>query len=708
MLDTHGRLFSRWNIIDAAALAAVAIVILLGYGTWLAFRTPTPIVASISPVQITADRPETLSISGEHLRPFLSVRLGSFTAPLLAESPARAEVKVTGLSPGSYDLALFDEARELVRVRRALTVVAPLPPEPPPQMQVEIEGAFVSVPVQDAARVRPGSTFSEASAGSQAAVGEVLATLPPEIDTQRLRVSDSSVMTMPVPDRVRVRAILRLRCVVVSERCRLGNIDVLKDALVPLAMSSSAAKTLTPPDTHLLFRVDEFRPAMAPLNFQSRAFMAQGSPQHMEVEVQGVGAFLALTAQDAARIRVGIHFDEEVQSAGAPADIRSGARAPVGEVLAVLPPEPSTQRLRVGDASAMTAPVADKRQVPAIVRLRCVVAVDRCRISGVDIARDALVPLSLPVPSAALARVNKQYVFRIDEVRPVTAAPTFESSARFISMEMNAVGDFIHLSREDAGRIKTGSHFERPEPAPGRRGTDEGVTVATVLAARAPETGTLQVRVGGSPSAIISSRVPNTWQVPAIVRLRCIITSDQCRIGEVNVSEGAIVPLATPVAAGESFVRPERIALFRIKRAGPADTPIDFPTTRTADAVLRVRFLVKPEVAGLPMAGDKDSSVPVIEDAEDTQERRAALIEVDTEPQNVVATTQVERTAFQETMATFEARLRVPVVLTSTGWQYAGRPVKVGAPFKFEGRTYAMDGWVLAIEVGHETQSIAR
>ena len=66
---------------------------------------------------------------------------------------------------------------------------------------------------------------------------------------------------------------------------------------------------------------------------------------------------------------------------------------------------------------------------------------------------------------------------------------------------------------------------------------------------------------------------------------------------------------------------------------------------------------------------------------------RAAIVSVDTPPQTTVASTQIDRTTFQETMVTFEATLQVPVIMTSTGWQYAGRSLKVGTPFRFEGRT---------------------
>ncbi len=415
VLDERGRLFGRWNLIDAAAFGAVALVILLGYGAFVLFRSPVPIVVSITPAQIFAQQTGTLELAGERLRPFLQVRLDcgqraatceSFTTPLLVASPTSAELNVTDLTPGTYDFVLLDEARELVRVPNAITVL-------------------------------------------------------------------------------------------------------------PSA-----------------------RPALT------------------QMDVQAVGAFVFLTASDASRVSTGTSLDEEFKPGSVVARPGAAPPAPVGRVLAVLPPEVSTQRLRVSEAVVVTTPVPDKLQVPAIVRFRCLVTIDRCRISGVDVLKDALVPLAVSVPqSEKFTHPVTHLVFRIDEVRPATA-------------------------------------------------------------------------------------------------------------------------------------------------------PLTFPT---ADAVVRVKFVAKPEVAGLPMAGDEDFGVPVAEGPEDARRNarslRAAIVSVDTQPQTVVATTLVGPTTFQETMATFEATLKVPVVLTSTGWQYADRPVKVGAPFKFEGRTYAMDGWVIALRLGADARS---
>lgn len=221
--------------------------------------------------------------------------------------------------------------------------------------------------------------------------------------------------------------------------------------------------------------------------------------------------------------------------------------------------------------------------------------------------------------------------------------------------------------------------------------------------AQPAELGTLQVNVG--TNAVLSTPVPNTWQVPAVIRLRCLVMGEQCRIGDVNVTQGATISLAIPMAATGRFTRPPPSVLFRIRRLGPAD-PVGVAT-------VGVTFLARPAVVGLIEAGHVDVSLPGVAD-----ERRAALLSV-TAPQQTTATTRLETVQttattsretweFQEAMVTFGATLRVPVVLMPTGWFYGNRPLRVGAPFQFDGPTYTMTGWILNVQVTPASQELPR
>lgn len=279
LIDDRGRLFGRWNVIDAAVLGLVLLLIPVAYGASLLFRTPTPTVTAVEPAQVFAQDVFTVRIAGTNLRPFLSVRLGAFTGTMLVASPTTAEVRVTGLPAGTYDLVLLDEARELLRMPAALTVM-PLSTPPATTMDMQAVGAFTYLTAADATLVRVGSRLvrtrsvsptpaEQAASIADEPFADVLAVLAPEMSTQRVRLTDASVAVTPVPDRLQVPAIIRLRCAVTGDQCRVGDASIVRDAMLPVALPLSAAEKFTRPVTYLMFRIDELRPANAPLAFPS-------------------------------------------------------------------------------------------------------------------------------------------------------------------------------------------------------------------------------------------------------------------------------------------------------------------------------------------------------------------------------------------------------------------------------------------------------
>ena len=125
LLDDHGRLFGRVNLIDAAVGVFVLALVPLAYASWLLFRTPMPVVAGVEPRAVREGYEEQdVRVSGRNLRPYLRVTVGTTAATYLFESPDRAMVRLPKLSPGAYDLVLFDEAKEVTRRVGAITVEA--------------------------------------------------------------------------------------------------------------------------------------------------------------------------------------------------------------------------------------------------------------------------------------------------------------------------------------------------------------------------------------------------------------------------------------------------------------------------------------------------------------------------------------------------------------------------------------------------------
>ena len=139
LIDDRGRVFGKINVIDFALLAFIALLLPLGYGAYVLFRTPPPRIIGITPNPVTF-RPgeQRVHVTGEFLRPFMKASLGQADArAFLVERSTSAELVFVDLPVGTYDLALFDASAEVARMPKALTVV------PPPAPPVQIAGRFV-------------------------------------------------------------------------------------------------------------------------------------------------------------------------------------------------------------------------------------------------------------------------------------------------------------------------------------------------------------------------------------------------------------------------------------------------------------------------------------------------------------------------------------------------------------------------------------
>lgn len=125
LIDDRARVLGKVNLIDAFVGLLFLGLIPLGYGALVLFRAPVPSIASIEPPRVTEGEAVTVTVVGHDLRPFLRARIGSVeSGGFLVQSPMLAEVKVPPTLPvGTYDLVLFDETQELVRLVDALTIV---------------------------------------------------------------------------------------------------------------------------------------------------------------------------------------------------------------------------------------------------------------------------------------------------------------------------------------------------------------------------------------------------------------------------------------------------------------------------------------------------------------------------------------------------------------------------------------------------------
>ena len=274
VIDERGRLFGKLNVIDALVMLVVVVLIPVVYGAYLLFRTPRPTLTSVEPATLTQAPPPAppvvITLRGENFRPYLRARVGTTFIPFLIETPGVAELKfpVADIPPGTYDLALFDEAQQVAVKPGALTVVAaaaapppPPPPPPPPVLKTEVQalGAFVGLSAAAARSIGIGSRFEPQKDAPP--VAQVLAVRAPEPATQRVKVGANAFVTVPLPRELRVPAIIRLHCALVGAECKIGDAAVAQDATIMLPASAGSSQ--------IKFVIDEVRPADARATFPS-------------------------------------------------------------------------------------------------------------------------------------------------------------------------------------------------------------------------------------------------------------------------------------------------------------------------------------------------------------------------------------------------------------------------------------------------------
>jgi hypothetical protein len=125
---------ARFNIVDAALVAFLVVLVPLGYGTYLLFRPAQPHIDSVAPSEITvAERrigngaalTAKFKIRGSGLTPLLRARIGDSDAlGLVFESPNSADVLVGPMPPGKHDLVLLDGVHEVARATGAIEIQA--------------------------------------------------------------------------------------------------------------------------------------------------------------------------------------------------------------------------------------------------------------------------------------------------------------------------------------------------------------------------------------------------------------------------------------------------------------------------------------------------------------------------------------------------------------------------------------------------------
>ncbi len=231
IIDERGRLLGRVNVVDAAVLTIVAVLIPAAYAGYLLFRDPAPILTSVAPWLQPVGPNQQVEVYGEHFRPYMRVSFNDYQGKnFLFVNPKTAVVPLPDLPPGKYDVVLYDYMREVARLPHALTVEAP---PPRPVVPVELSGFLAEVNAETKRDLRPGSTF--ATYGRMTA--QVTALDAPVPATLHVRTDDHAGATVSVPAESVLPVRVATTCQVEPSadgtmRCAIGTVVLAPDAAV--------------------------------------------------------------------------------------------------------------------------------------------------------------------------------------------------------------------------------------------------------------------------------------------------------------------------------------------------------------------------------------------------------------------------------------------------------------------------------------------
>lgn len=250
LIDADGRVFGRWNLVDAAVGLLLLVAIPAGFGAALLFRDPPAVLREVSPAVMSQGSGQQVEIRGEHLRSYMRVSFGSIQGPsFLFYGPAQAFVPLPPLEPGVYDIVLYDYAREVGRLPQAFTVVGP---PRPPTVRIDVDGAFAGITREMVDALTAGQLMN--AADGLIAETVTLGSTRPAV--ARVRLSADATVAAPMDGLFDLPATLALTCPtsLASDgylRCSTGGVVLAPDVHV----------ILEGPAGRLVFRLDRVHPA---------------------------------------------------------------------------------------------------------------------------------------------------------------------------------------------------------------------------------------------------------------------------------------------------------------------------------------------------------------------------------------------------------------------------------------------------------------
>jgi len=205
------RLLRRFNLIDAAVVAFIVLLIPIGYATLLLFRPDRPSIESVTRVplgneegRVSGGTPLTakLKVKGSGFNPLLRARIDEIDAVgLVFENPNSLDVIVGVIPPGKHDLVLYDGVQEVARARGAVETQAADGPS------VRAYGWVTDLPRADADALKAGFASDPSVPGAFT----VIAVGPVRPASARVALGTATA-DLPLPGRFERAAEVVARC----------------------------------------------------------------------------------------------------------------------------------------------------------------------------------------------------------------------------------------------------------------------------------------------------------------------------------------------------------------------------------------------------------------------------------------------------------------------------------------------------------------
>jgi hypothetical protein len=323
LVDDRGRLFGRWNVVDALVGVTLLALIPLLYAGYVLFRPQAASLVSIEPARIQAPGGIDVTVRGNNLRPYMRVSFdGHQGKTFMFQDATRALVHASELPPGVYDVILYDNAQERSRIPKGFEVVA----APRPQTEVDVVGAFTAITEPMRAQIKPGVRIP--------GLGEVTHVGTPRPSATRTQVGPSDSLHVTSKNAVNVPAVIRVTCTIQqrggSAACTALEASLMRDVVLTVAL----------PGGNALFQIDQVRAAEATSTLEVRARLAGER----------------LVVQRVRRGDVDAERDNEFAGGAEIISVSAVERAPSSVIVsAQIQPQGSTPTITAGDLATVEA-----------------------------------------------------------------------------------------------------------------------------------------------------------------------------------------------------------------------------------------------------------------------------------------------------------------------------------------------------------------